>query len=43
MPKHVVRDDEVSTETYGKFYAEPFEGDMVAQWEIHCGVFCFLL
>ncbi len=26
MPKHVVRDDEVSTETYGKFYAEPFEG-----------------
>ena len=26
MPKQVIRDDEVSTETYGKFYAEPFEG-----------------
>lgn len=26
MPKQVIRDDEVSTDTYGKFYAEPFEG-----------------
>lgn len=26
MPKHVIRDDKVSTDTYGKFYAEPFEG-----------------
>ena len=26
MPKQVVRDDDVSTDTYGKFYAEPFEG-----------------
>ena len=26
MPKQVVKDDDVSTENYGKFYAEPFEG-----------------
>lgn len=26
MPKQVSKDDSVSTETYGKFYAEPFEG-----------------
>lgn len=26
MPKQVIRDDKVSTDTYGKFYAEPFEG-----------------
>lgn len=26
MPKQVVKDEEVSTSTYGKFYAEPFEG-----------------
>lgn len=26
MPKQVIRDDKVSTNTYGKFYAEPFEG-----------------
>ncbi|VGO15788.1 DNA-directed RNA polymerase subunit alpha [Pontiella desulfatans] len=26
MPKQVVKDDAVSTENYGKFYAEPFEG-----------------
>ncbi len=26
MPKQVIRDDDVSTDTYGKFYAEPFEG-----------------
>lgn len=25
MPKRVTRDDQVSNETYGKFYAEPFE------------------
>jgi DNA-directed RNA polymerase subunit alpha len=26
MPKQVVKDDAASTETYGRFYAEPFEG-----------------
>jgi len=26
MPKQIVKDEAVSTETYGKFYAEPFEG-----------------
>ena len=26
MPKQVVKEDDVSTENYGKFYAEPFEG-----------------
>jgi DNA-directed RNA polymerase subunit alpha len=26
MPKQVAKDDSVSTDTYGKFYAEPFEG-----------------
>ena len=26
MPKQVTKDDDVSNEYYGKFYAEPFEG-----------------
>ncbi len=26
MPKQVIHDDKVSTDTYGKFYVEPFEG-----------------
>jgi len=26
MPKQLVKDESVSTEDYGKFYAEPFEG-----------------
>src|SRR5271155_3565119 len=25
LPSRVIRDEQVSTETYGKFYAEPFE------------------
>ena len=25
MPKQVAKDESVSTDTYGKFYAEPFE------------------
>jgi DNA-directed RNA polymerase subunit alpha len=26
MPKQVIKDDNASSENYGKFYAEPFEG-----------------